>query len=224
MSAPADVIATDSRLTADGSRPDLRLPILAIAPNPWMGPWAGRQQLLSRLARRGWRVVYSTGANSVYDRHSRVWRDAPLRARFSTIDAVQVELPGKIPVRWPRFAIWDRLAIATHTRWLTGAARGPVEPLPILFLFHPKYAVYARALPRAHLVYHAFDTFSGLPGWTPDMAAGEREIVERARIVLASSHGIGKGLPGSGPSRYHLLENGADVDAFSRGSQEACPS
>ena len=38
--------------------------ILAFAPNEWSGPWMNRQQLLSRLAARGWPTYYSTGALS----------------------------------------------------------------------------------------------------------------------------------------------------------------
>jgi hypothetical protein len=37
--------------------------IVGFAPHPWDdGPWMNRQNLLSGLAARGWRVVYSEGA------------------------------------------------------------------------------------------------------------------------------------------------------------------
>ena len=37
-----------------------------------------RQQLLSRLAQRGWPVTYSTGALSVWERGSAQWKAAPI--------------------------------------------------------------------------------------------------------------------------------------------------
>jgi glycosyltransferase involved in cell wall biosynthesis len=199
-------------------------PIIALAPNSWVGPWTGRQQLLSRLANRGWPVVYSTGALSVYDRHSPKWCEASIFAGTSVMNGVNVEAAGRLLVRWPRFRFWDQRIVKAHARSLLRIARSLGDRRPVLFLFHPKFVSYADAVPDLPLVYHAFDTYAGLPGWTGELAGAEAELVERASVILASSDGIGADLPGTGPARYHLLENGADVEMFSSGSSNACPA
>ena len=48
--------------------------IIAFDINPWQGPWMNRQQLLSRLAQRGWNIVYSKGQCTLWDR-----KDAPFK-------------------------------------------------------------------------------------------------------------------------------------------------
>jgi glycosyltransferase involved in cell wall biosynthesis len=167
--------------------------------------------------------MYSTGAISMYDRGTNAWRSARVWPQIRELDGVLVDLPGKCHARWPRFRAWDERAAASHARHLERLARRSHGRNPILFVFHPKFAEYARLLPGSELVYHAFDTFSGLPGWNADMAEGEREIVDRARVIFATSEGIGRQLPGNGPDRYVLLENGADVTAFADGPRRPCP-
>ncbi|MBF0342064.1 MAG: hypothetical protein HQL95_14040, partial [Magnetococcales bacterium] len=43
------------------SRSNPKPSILAMAPHPWDNHWLSRQQLLTRLAQRGWPVLYSHG-------------------------------------------------------------------------------------------------------------------------------------------------------------------
>src|SRR3546814_3716920 len=64
-----------------------------------------RQHLYTRLARRGWPVVYSTGPQSLWERHSEKWRRGGLLPTFDRVEAgdgavVMVDRPGKgLPLR-----------------------------------------------------------------------------------------------------------------------------
>ena len=77
------------------SLPNRHPPILAFAPNSWHSSWKNRQQLLSRLAARGWPVIYSTGALSVWDRDKPQWAEAGWRGGFVEADGVLVDRPGR---------------------------------------------------------------------------------------------------------------------------------
>jgi hypothetical protein len=48
-----------------------KLPIVAFAPHPWKeSEWMNRQQLLSRMGKRGWPVIYSQGAMDIWQRNT----------------------------------------------------------------------------------------------------------------------------------------------------------
>src|SRR3546814_12817646 len=74
-----------------------------------------RQHLYTRLARRGWPVVYSTGPQSLWERHSEKWRRGGLLPTFDRVEAgagavVMVDRPGKgLPLRHHEGA-WNLLA------------------------------------------------------------------------------------------------------------------
>jgi glycosyltransferase involved in cell wall biosynthesis len=200
-----------------------RRPIIALAPNDWLTAWAGRQQLLSKLAARGWPVLYSIGTMSLWDRGGARWQRAGLATDFVLTDGVWLDTPGRLQAHWPRSAGWTQRAMAAHARRLAAFARSLGPEPPLLFLFHPRFLDYADLIPHAALAYHAFDDFSGLPGWTDAQATQEARLAARADVVFAVSREVGERLPAPGPSRYIELQNGADADAFAAGSAQPCP-
>src|ERR1700681_2352615 len=65
-------------------------PIVALALNPWSGPWVNRQHLLSRLGRDS-PVLYSTGGWFVWDRFDPDWKRAPMSGGCARSDDVWVD-------------------------------------------------------------------------------------------------------------------------------------
>ncbi len=78
-------------------------------------------------------------------------------------------------------------------------------------LFDPQFVPYIRHLEPCDVVYHAYDDFSGQPGWTDEKASLQRQLLERADMVSASSEAIARSL---NFPHVRVLQNGADVEAF----------
>jgi len=131
---------------------------IALAPNPWFGPWKNRQQLLSRLAQRGWPIVYSTGPLSLWDRHQSKWQQAKLLGDFVESDGLVVDLLGRWLFRWPNLPLWDQMALRSSAKRLRGAMPG--HSRRIAYLFHPSFLPLADFLGADFVVYHAFDLYS----------------------------------------------------------------
>lgn len=183
-----------------------------------------RQQLLSRLARRGWEVIYSTGALSVWERHTERWHSSPLFDTFVTLDGVKVIRPGRLFARWPSCRPYDAAMIRWHARVLATRARSSGSRKMLAYVFHPNYLSHAQGLGAELLVYHAYDAFSATPG-TPDaLASAEKELVQKADLIIGSSASILRLLPSPGPIRGIVLENGADNVAFMEGVNASCPA
>jgi glycosyltransferase involved in cell wall biosynthesis len=196
--------------------------VLAFAPGRWDGLWMNRQQLLSRLARRGWPVTYSTGALTVWDRGSDLWQTAPWINSYEAQDGVSVETPGKMLLRWPRFATADRLVVRLHAASLARRERR-VASDTIAHVFHPLFQPYAKALGCRWTIYHAYDVYAQQPGWTDSMARMEEELIASADIVIASGAAILNALPGVDRERSVVLPNGADSAEFALGPTLPCP-
>jgi glycosyltransferase involved in cell wall biosynthesis len=90
-------------------------------------------------------------------------------------------------------------------------------------LFHPRFVDYVDLVPHQALVYHAYDAFSEVPGWTADLATREARLTSRADRIFAVSNEVGRKLSGPGPGRFIELPNGADAAAFAAGASAPCP-
>lgn len=195
----------------------------AFGGNAWSGPWMNRQQLLSRLARRGWPVIYSTGALSVWDRSSAAWSIAPLLGRQYETDGVRVDLAGRLLPVWPSRPRYNAWAVARYCSSLKRRGSVPEGREGIAYLFLPEFLPYALSLGCRYLVYHAVDDYTQTPGWTRDMERVQEAAIARADLVLATTaHTLSK-LPPGGSVGRHVLHNGADVAAFARGPDLPCP-
>jgi glycosyltransferase involved in cell wall biosynthesis len=197
--------------------------IFAFAPNSWQGPWMNRQQILSRLARRGWSVTYSTGPLSTWERRSERWRAAPWFNAYELHDGVQVEIAGKALPRWPRIGSYDRFVIRRNAAALLRQARGaPSES--IAYVFHPSLYDLAAAMDCRRMVYHVYDIFSLQPEWSDDLAQAQDKLLQRADLVIASSPLVAEALHGAGRQDILTLPNGADAQAFEDGARRPCPA
>lgn len=201
-----------------------RLPIIAFAPNEWQGPWFNRQQLLSRLATRGWPVVYSTGALSVWDRHKPKWKTANWLMRFEETDGVLLAHPGRSIPRWPRAALLDRMAIRCYSRRLERISRVGTERNIIAYLFHPSYLPYVEHLKAKYIVFHAYDAYSKFPSWTPELKELLADSMEQSDLILASSEAIARTFQKLDQQKnIRILHNAVDEKLFRPKIASPCP-
>src|SRR6185295_5964788 len=96
-----------------------------------------RQQILSRLAQRGWRVGYTPPAMSIWERDALRWRDSAWRSRIVDRDGVRVRYPGRMPALLHRVAPWDRMIKRRHARAFASAVANETKVAPIVYVFHP---------------------------------------------------------------------------------------
>lgn len=170
-----------------------------------------RQQILSRLGKRGWRVAYSYGALDWWQRGSSRWKSSPLCNTAFKRDGIIDITSGRIGVRWRKYPLFDEFALARHARYMRSRVATHGERI-IVMLFDPQFFPYVRHLEPCDVVFHVYDDFSGQPGWTVEKAKMQAQLLARAEMVSASSEAIANRLNHSGAVR--VLENGADVAAF----------
>ncbi len=186
-------------------------PIVAFAGHPWVEPeWMNRQQLLSRLGKRGWPIAYSFGPLDWWQRGSAHWNGSPLFNRVEDRDAIRDIVPGRLGARWKRLPFFDRLATARHARFIRSTVARPDERI-IALLFDPQFYPYIEHLQPCDVAFHAYDTYASQSGWTEERAAFQVALVKQAALITASSDAIARSL---GDTRVKVLPNGADVEAF----------
>lgn len=201
-----------------------RPPIIAFAPHPWWNHWLSRQQLLSRLGARGWPVIYSFGPLNLWERNSRHWQECPWRRRVVARDNVLVEYPGRILPLWPKFPAWDSWLMRRHALGLRRAIAGyGDDKRMIALLFHPTFQPWLQWLQPKHVAYHVFDAYHMMEDWTPERASMEQQLIERAELITTSSAGMALNMPGRGPEKARVLNNGADSVRFLQGEGSPCP-
>lgn len=170
-----------------------------------------RQHLLSRLAIRGWRVAYSSGALCWWDRKGSGWTSNPFFGRILELDGVTTFSPGRLAARWPRLASWDSWAIEHHSRWIRRRVACDDTEV-VVMLFHPLLFRYVRYLEPCKVHLHVFDVYSKQSWWRAEHTAMLGAALKRADLVTAVSEPIARSLTWSQPIR--ILPNGVDFDSF----------
>lgn len=191
-----------------------------MAPNDWQGQWMNRQQLLSRLAGRGRRIVYSPGQWHSWQRVDPRWRAASFRGEFREHQRVLVDYPPKWLLRVPRVPLLDEISVRWAAGRLRRAAWDNLGRPPITYIFHPTYQPYAAALRPHPLVYHAYDLFEEAPGWNGKAAAREDWLLMHADLAIASSEVAAERLAERSGRSVRFLPNGANTRAF--GEARSC--
>jgi glycosyltransferase involved in cell wall biosynthesis len=198
-------------------------PIIVMGTNRWGDDWQTRQQITSRLGGRGWQVAYSTGTLFAWDRFTDDWRDCGWFESSTRKYDVEVHMPGRWQLRWPRVPAWDRFVVRRYLSDLKKRVGWSAERRPLVYVFHPVFWPYVEVLGDCSVVYHADDTFSSMPGWTEEQARMQEKLVARADLIVASSPGMAEALPNDGPARTRQLPNGADTPAFINAAGCECP-
>lgn len=201
--------------------------IFAFASNEWHTPWwMARQQLFTRLARRGWPVVYSTGPQSLWHRHADKWRRGRFRHSFDRVETdggepVMVDRPGRSLPLWRRSAAWNAFAMDRHAGHLLRLAHDSTRPR-LLYLWHPRFWPYASLLSADYVVYHIHDAWDA-EHWPKHLRQRHRDLVHRADLIIATADNMSRDLPGIGPGGARILPHGVDFEAIQAGAAAPCP-
>ena len=197
--------------------------VIAFSDQNWGGHYNVVEPRLTGLAQRGWQVLHSNGALSLWDRHSTRWRQAGWWARFERDDGVLIERSGRWPLRWQTWQRWDRTAVALHARRLKRVAARGGSTATIAYLFHPEFYPYIRAVDPTYVVFQVTDNYAYQPGWTADSGRKLAALVDRADLILANNPTQAGLLPGSGSAKAQILPNAVDLARVAAGHSAPCP-
>ena len=206
---------------ADGIAKDTA--IITFGGDDWADTWQTRHQFMSRLGRRGWPVVYSTGALSVWQIGKPAWRAATWRGRIQATDDIMVDHPGRLLPQWPKSRQWNRLALRRQTRRLMRAIGWKRAKHRIAYLFHPQFWPYVEHLGDCHVVFHMDDAFNQMPGWNDRLELAQSSLADRADLLIGTAQSMLRTLPGNATAKAKELPNAADADAFIAGRDAPCP-
>lgn len=206
--------------------PDNPPQIFAFASNEWHTPWwMARQHLFTRLARRGWPVVYSTGPQSLWQRHGEKWRRGGLLHSSDRVETggepVLVDQPGRFLPLWRRIAPWNAFAMERHARHLLRLTASPARHR-LVYLWHPRFWPYAKLLMADYVVYHIHDAWS-IESWPDHLRRHHQDLVGRADLIIATADNMSRELPGIGPGGARILPHGVDFAAVQAGAAAPCP-
>jgi glycosyltransferase involved in cell wall biosynthesis len=201
-----------------------RHPILAFGAYDWDAYWQTRQQVLSRLGKRGWRVGYTTPAMSIWERQGLRWRHAAWRSRALDRDGVHIRYPGRMPALLHRCDALDLMIMRRHARRFASSMATPAHDECIAYVFHPMFWPYIEALAPWRVVYHADDRFTAMHGSTSQVADFERALSERADRIFAVTPGVAAALGKAAVGKTTIVPNGADAEAYDCASRSAVPA
>lgn len=201
--------------------------IVCFGQQNWHVTWTAKQQLLTRLARRGHRVLYVDPIPTVPD------ADAPLGHRLAAL------WPGRSGVGVQQ--VQDGLHVFTPTqptvlpqrlrgRWLGLALRGVTEQLglwaPVAICCWPAQRWLMSRIDACARVYLAFDDNASFKDLPEEFAEHQRReealLLREADLVLTVSPTLAERF-GATHERVLLQENGVDLDDFSTEAMAAAP-
>ena len=217
-------VPAGNRSVASRGEQGLSPPIIGFTPNHWSQEWTSRRRILLGLADRGWPTLYSSGARTVWDLGDSYWREQPWIQKVIRQGKLQVDLPGRLILRWPTISAWDHVALAAHGRHLKRGFGGRVGVRPIALLFHPVFWPYVRYLKPRLLIYYACDAYRLMPGWTKELEHYEQELLGRADMVVAYSQGMLDTMPGSALRTRTVLSTGVDIKPFELAAADPIPA
>ena len=198
--------------------------LFAFDTNPWFSNWMNRQHILSRLAARGWPVVYSSGPMSVTEVRSMGVSTCPLRWHTRVDHNVTVPLPSALLPTSTRWSKWNALAYALHAHRLRSVLAAPQGSHDIAVLFNPEFFPMLEFLQPRRVVFHVRDAYREIPGWNTHQEANFLALQQRADLITVSSNKQIEVLQENLRSKARVLLNGADVDNVARCLSAPCPT
>lgn len=199
-------------------------PLICLAPAPWNGPWNGRNQLLSRLAERGWPVIYSNGPMDLWERGGKSWADASWLHTTDLSDGVVVDRPGKLLSTYAKSPAWSASMQKLHAAHLMHQMHRTARGNAVTLVFHPLYAQYVELLNTGRSAYFAYDLFSKTALWSDALAEAETWLVRNCDLVVTLSSATARAI-GQGSNRpIEVLPNAVDAEAFIAGAESPVPA
>lgn len=195
--------------------------ILCISSIDWDFIWQGHQEIMSRLASEGHRVLFieNTGVRQV-----RVSDMGRIRARLKNWRRgtkgfreerpnLFVHSPLVLPLPYSRLAGWfnRQVMMRSITRWMR--ATGFSRPVAWTFLPTPLARdVIARIDPVA-TVYHCVDEFASSSADARRIVASEEQLFRDADLVFVTSEKL-RERAARFSNRVHLFPSGVSLEAF----------
>mgnify|MGYP001072430147 CR=1 FL=1 len=210
----------------DNAHPD----ILCFSSSDWYGIWGSRQQVMTRFARRGYRVLFVERQAGL----EHLWRYPDLRRRKArrwreglhviTENVWAVSPPPLLPGRYYATTI-NRI-----NQWFVRhGVRRYLKKLrfeePILWLYKPEQSALIGQFGERLSIYHCIDEFSvGTRGRKRHIIqALEADLLRRVDLVFANSR-----LTYENKCQLnlntHRVPSGADVDHFAQAMDPQIPS
>jgi glycosyltransferase involved in cell wall biosynthesis len=138
------------------------------------------------------------------------------------MEEVTVDCPGRYPPRWPRLPAWDRFVIRLHLNRLRELLGNPARKELICYVFDPVFLPYVRELEPGYLVFHVYDAFELMPGFTEEHWSWEIELARRADLLVTTSKGMIRSFSRDLRDKALELPNGVEAARFMTGAAN-CP-
>ncbi|TVR80154.1 MAG: glycosyltransferase family 1 protein [Rhodospirillales bacterium] len=176
-----------------------------------------RQQVLSRLAARGWPVLYSTGRLATWDIGSEAFASAPWFPGFIEDHQVTIDRPARMLLRCMRLPPLESLSFRLHARHLMGFCQKNDDTRRIAIVYNPEFLPYVQALRPIKTIFYIRDAYADEGGWSQKRENELRSLADLADEIVVSAREMSKILPAKHQERVIEIPNGVDYVSFSAG-------
>lgn len=197
--------------------------LLALDQNDWFGIWMNRQQILTRMAARGWPVVFSNGRPSIWERDKQEYKSLKWLADPIAANGVMVHRAGKLHSELPgksrANALTRSLYFASLRRALADLADGHAYRPPVVMIFHPEYEEFYDFEPVSARVLYLRDMYHA--GGMREEGIVERlnRIAARSDLIFATTEETAEPIAAAHRSKVRIVPNGGSFDLFASGNE-----
>lgn len=204
--------------------------IICISSIDWDFIWQGHQEIMSRLAVEGHRVLYveNTGVRQprvsdlgrIRDRIRNWWRSTKGFRQERT--NLFVYSPIVLPLPYSRVARWinRKSMVRNLTRWMRATKVG--RPIVWTFLPTPLVLDLIKQLEPAATIYHCVDEFSSSSPQARRIVATEQQLFATADLVFVTSEKL-RARASQHSRSVHLFPSGVNIEAFSKPAPAETP-
>lgn len=195
--------------------------------------WHGKTQvdkhhLTAGFARHGWDVIYSSGAQSLWQRNEERWQRAGPFASFEWIDlgggkSFRLDAPGKLFARHPGKALWNRMAIKHQAKRLKIKCNKADGKGTIAVVFDPGFGPYLDELDADYVIFYMYDSYAHVGNWTDTDQANLELALQHSDMIVAVAASMARELPGKAPERARILPHGVDAASIMAAAAQPCP-
>jgi uncharacterized SAM-binding protein YcdF (DUF218 family)/glycosyltransferase involved in cell wall biosynthesis len=195
--------------------------IICISSIDWDFIWQGHQEIMSRLAADGHRVLFveNTGVRQlrvsdlgrIRDRIRNWWRSTNgFRQQRANLF---IHSPLVLPLPYSRIARWinRHLMVRSLTRWMRAA--GFSRPIVWTFLPTPLVLDVIRQLEPVLTIYHCVDEFAASSAEARRIVSSEEALFRRADLIFVTSEKL-RARASKYSEHVHLLPSGVSIEAF----------
>ena len=203
--------------------------IYVLSRAPWHTSWwVSRQHLMTRLARRGWSIVYSTGPMNAPWASPLKFLSAGWHGSFKKIKEIDqgellVDQAGRWPSNWTGLPYFDRMTLQHYAHHLMHAPISSTTTKRIVFVCHPAFWPLVVGLNPDRIVYYIHDAYLQVPGAPKHWRSYSEQIASRANLIISVAENMARDLCGRQANSPRLLPHGVDFEMIVKGETESCP-